>query len=229
MPAEMKLTGFYSGALFSGLELHNNRIFAKEIERASGGVVKILLPQDLSAQDTGDGSKTRSADYLGMLRCDFVFANMNGTELDSGTVAEYMVASMLGMPRVQYRSDFRQVGDVESKFPKAITVGKTKDVPYNLMLGYDESAFVFVNSMLLYKTAKDLEQFTRKLGAAAVKGIKLAYQTEIAKPREYDSQRNALERFLKLDARSITSILKAKRKRHLSAEYRQAVGKLATL
>jgi len=227
MNQELKLTGYFAGALFSGQELYGNRALAAEIERASQGTLQIDLPQDLSTQEAGDGKGTRAADYLGMIQRDFVFANMNGPELDSGTVAEYMVASMLGMPRVQFRSDFRNVGDVRTQFPAQITVGKTAAVPYNLMLGHDESALVFANSIDLYKNTGNLQEFLQTLAVAAVRGIKLAFhETQTAKPEEYSSHQTALVRDLRLDAGAVADIVRNKQQRHQSDQYRQALGKL---
>lgn len=226
MNQELKLTAYFAGALFSGQELFGNRVLALEIERASGGIIQVDLPQDLAAQEIGDGQGTRAADYLGMIRRDFVIANMNGPELDSGTVAEYMVASMIGTPRVQFRSDFRNVGDVRTHFPSAVTVCPTAAVPYNLMLGHDASATVFVNSMELYKSADNLQGFIEKVAAAAVQGIRLAFQADTASPEEYVSHEIALVRYLKLDGASVRTILQQKRERHLSDQYRQAVKRL---
>jgi hypothetical protein len=230
MSQELKLTGYFAGALFSGQELYGNRALAAAISHVSQGILQIDLPQDLSTQESGDGEGTRAADYLGMIRRDFVFANMNGPELDSGTVAEYVVASMLGMPRVQFRSDFRNVGDVPTNFASPITVSKTADVPYNLMLGYDESAMVFANAMELYKSTTGLPEFLQKLAVAAVRGIRLAFhETETAKPEEYATQQTALVRDLRLDAGVVAEILRKKAERHSSGEYRQAIDKLVAL
>lgn len=226
MNDELKLTAYFAGALFSGQELYGNRILAAGIERASGGILQVDVPQDLSVQEAGDGKGTRSADYLGMIRRDFVIANMNGPELDSGTVAEYMVASMIGMPRVQFRSDFRNVGDVRTHFLSPIAVGPTAAVPYNLMLGHDASATVFVNSMELYKTTGSLQAFVEQIAAAVVAGIRLAFQADIAHPDDYASHEVALVKYLKLDAASVQTILKEKRDRHLSKEYREVVERL---
>jgi nucleoside 2-deoxyribosyltransferase len=230
MSQELKLTGYFAGALFSGQELFGNQVLAAEINDVAQGVIQLDLPQDLSAQETGSSSGTRSADYLGMIQRDFVFANMNGPELDSGTVAEYVVASMLGMPRVQFRSDFRNVGDVRSEFPAPLAVCKTDIVPYNLMLGHDESVLVYAHAMALYKETGGMKDFVRSLAIAAVRGIRLAFEeTQTAKPTEYASQRKALVRDLKLDAAAVGKILASKRQRHLSKEYRRARRKLMAL
>ena len=226
MNQELKLTGYFAGALFSAQELVGNCALAAEIGRASGGIVQVDLPQDLSAQESGDGSGIRAADYLGMIRRDFVIANFNGPELDSGTVAEYIVASMIGMPRVQFRSDFRNVGDVRTHFPDPITVGPTAAVPYNLMLGHDASATVFVNSMELYKAAGGPEALVGRIAAAVLRGIKLAYKMETARPEEYPSHVPALVRNLKLDAASVRTIVDEKRQRHLGNDFRLAVERL---
>jgi nucleoside 2-deoxyribosyltransferase len=230
MAQALKLTGYFAGALFSAQEIYGNRLLAEAIDSASQGIVQIDLPQDMSTQETGDGQVVRAADYLGMIHRDFVFANMNGPELDSGTVAEYVVASMLGMPRVQYRTDFRNVGDVRSEFPPGVTVRKTEAVPYNLMLGHDESATVLANSMELYKSPGGLPAFLKAIAVAAVKGIQLAFsKTATATPDEYGNWRKPLVDYLNLDAAVVAQILDSKQRRHLSDEYRAARDKLLGL
>lgn len=225
---ETKLRAYFAGALFSAQELYGNCALAAEIERVSGGIVQIDLPQDLSVQEAGDGAGTRAADYLGMIQRDFVIANMNGPELDSGTVAEYMVASMIGMPRVQFRSDFRNVGDVRTHFPSPIAVGVTAAVPYNLMLSHDESATVYVDSMRLYKQS-GAQRFLEEIAKATLQGIKLAFQAQTAGPADYASHDPALIKYLKLDAGSVRTILHDKRQRHQSEDYRRALQRLAAL
>ena len=223
----MRITGYFAGALFSAQELLGNRVLAEAIDRASGGAVQIDVPQDLAAQEVADGRAIRAVDYLGMIARDFVIANMNGPELDSGTVAEYIVASMLGMPRVQFRSDFRNAADVPSDFASPVLVCATGNVPYNLMLGYDESATVFVNSMALYKAAGSPQAFVERIAGAALDGIRLAFRSQTARPEEYAAQELALVRYLKLDAGPVRAVLEDKRQRHLSGDYRQALERLA--
>jgi hypothetical protein len=230
MQEDMKLTGYFAGALFSGQELYGNRVLADEITQVSLGTLQIDLPQDLTTQEAGDGREIRAADYLGMLQRDFVFANMNGPELDSGTVAEYVVASMLGMPRVQFRSDFRNVGDVPTAFPGTITICKTAAGPYNLMLGHDESVLVFAHSMALYKSSQTPLEFLRKLAVAAVRGIQLAFQqTQTASPQEYVSFQQPLARNLKLDMATVADILARKNQRQMGDAYRRARENLLAL
>lgn len=229
MSQGLRLTGYFAGALFSGQGLYGNRVLAAAIDEVSQGILQMNLPQDLSTQESGDGLGTRAVDYLGMIQRDFVFANMNGPELDSGTVAEYVLASMLGMPRVQFRSDFRNVGDVPTSFSNQITVSKTSAVPYNLMLGHDESALVYANSMSLYKSTGSLEAFFQKLAVAAVRGTSLAFESQTAEPEEYGSHYTALVRYLKLDGEMVAGILKRKAQRHSSDEYRQAIARLIAL
>lgn len=230
MTHAFKLHGYFAGALFSAQELYGNVVLAAEINAVSRGIIQMDLPQDLSAQETGDGKGTRATDYLGMLQADFVFANMNGPELDSGTVAEYMVASMLGMPRVQFRSDFRNVGDVPTSFSDQITVGQTNVVPYNLMLGHDNSALVFANSISLYKASGNPQEFLRKLAIAAIQGIQLAFKhAEIITSEDYSFHEKALVRNLKLDAAAVGDLLKKKQQRQLSDEYRQRIEMLLSV
>ncbi|MGA3065431.1 MAG: nucleoside 2-deoxyribosyltransferase [Tepidisphaeraceae bacterium] len=231
MGSAVRLAGYFAGGLFSGQELIGNRALAGEIERVSRGMIRIDLPQDMATQEEGRDRAIRAEDYLAMIERDFVLANMNGLELDSGTVAEYMVASMLGMPRVQFRSDFRNVSDVGKRFGDSVTVRKTTSVPFNLMFCHDESATVFVNSIELYKKSNsDPRAFQRKLAVHAVRGIQLALgKTKTCKPDEYESWELPLVRNLNLDRAKVRPILREKKRRHLKPEYQRAVAKILEL
>ena len=216
------LTAYFAGSLFSAQELLGNQLLAEAINNASNGLLRVDLPQDMSTQETGHALSIRSADYLGMIQRDVVLANMNGPELDSGTVAEYVVASMLGMPRVQWRTDFRNVGDVRSDFPPGITVKKTDVVPYNLMLSHDESVTVLVNSIEIYKAPGGSTEFLKTLASAALKGIQLALsKTVIAAPDDYALWKKPLADYMSLEASVVDQILENKKRRHLSDAYRR--------
>jgi hypothetical protein len=77
------------------------------------------------------------------MACDVGLFHFDGPELDSGTVAEYMLAKMLDIPSVIVRTDFRAGGDSSD--------------PWNLMLsGYPRTEVITLDAMSIYqKWAKE--------------------------------------------------------------------------
>ena len=95
-----------------------------------------------------------------VVKADLILLNFDGTELDSGTVIEFLFAKALDIPAVFLRSDFRSAGDQE------------RGDPWNLMCsGYPRTRTIKLNSMVWYQeawgkgggTSAILERFYEKL------------------------------------------------------------------
>jgi nucleoside 2-deoxyribosyltransferase len=101
---------YFAGAHFKTHELHTNAAIATKIEELSKGRFKIILPQDMvprsmTPKDIRDGELKLVA------RADAVILQLDGTELDSGTVVEMMAAHSLAIPVVKVCTDFGGDGD----------------------------------------------------------------------------------------------------------------------
>jgi hypothetical protein len=84
----------------------------------------------------------RDSDLLALLKSDLALFHFDGTDLDSGTVVEFMVAKAADIPSVIVRTDFRRAGDND-------------DVPWNLMCGdYPRTEKVLIHAMQLYHKSK---------------------------------------------------------------------------
>ena len=104
---------YFAGALFDAQQLLGNALLAKAVYEKSNGKYIPILPQALEQRfETMTYAEThkiiRDQDLNNVVRCDFVLANYNGTDLDAGTVVEVQAAKMLDIPTVIARSDFRQ-------------------------------------------------------------------------------------------------------------------------
>lgn len=133
------LTVYFAGSLFNLRELLGNVTLAKAIEQGSEGRYKCILPQDLEQRDTTPKS-IRDQDIKAVLESDLILANYDGTELDSGTVVEYMIAKFADIPSVIGRSDFRNGGD------------QANGDPWNLMTSFfPNSRTVVFDGMGVYK------------------------------------------------------------------------------
>jgi nucleoside 2-deoxyribosyltransferase len=139
------LTYFHSGALFNLKELAGNAMMAQAILKQSQGRYQAILPQDIEVE-RGKKTAIRDADLLALFRADVALFHFDGTELDSGTVAEFMAAKFADIPAVLLRTDFRRAGD-------------SHDDAWNLMLSdYPRTKQVIVHAMELYRQQRSPEQ-----------------------------------------------------------------------
>lgn len=133
-----KYTVYLSGDMFDHKHLIGNTILADRIKNSSNKY-DFILPQDQPTTLT-HYVDIRNYDILSIIRSDFLLVNFDGTDLDSGTVVEYIIAKMLDIPCVLLRTDFRCSSEGDSD-------------QWNLMCSsYPRSAQVVVNSLDLYKT-----------------------------------------------------------------------------
>ena len=133
---------YFAGDLFDHKDLVGNVLLGSYIDKESNGRYKCVLPQD---QETASNraEDIRNEDLKQVLECDVALFNFDGTELDSGTVVEYMYAKFLDKPAVILRTDFRASGDQEG------------GDPWNLMCSfYPRTKVVKLNGMNEYHRAR---------------------------------------------------------------------------
>jgi len=137
------LTIYFAGDLFDHKHLTGNALLAAAIDERSQGRYKCVLPQDLELA-SNRAEEIRNNDLKQVLECDLALFNFDGTELDSGTVVEYMYAKFLDKPSVIIRTDFRASGDQED------------GDPWNLMCSfYPRTSVIKLNAMAEYHSAMD--------------------------------------------------------------------------
>ncbi|OGV34808.1 MAG: hypothetical protein A2020_09815 [Lentisphaerae bacterium GWF2_45_14] len=101
---------YFAGELFDHKHLTGNAILASYINTLGAGKYEVILPQD-SETSSERAEGIRNNDLKLLLESDLALFNFDGTDLDSGTVAEFMFAKMLDLPSVILRTDFRSAGD----------------------------------------------------------------------------------------------------------------------
>ena len=132
---------YFAGELFDLKHLTGNAMLADAIGSLSQGRYHCVLPQ-LLEQSAERSEDIRNNDLKQVHDCDLALFNFDGTELDSGTVVEFMYAKFLDKPSVILRSDFRLGGD--QRFGE----------PWNLMCSfYPRTEVVLMNSMQNYQLA----------------------------------------------------------------------------
>ncbi|EDY84444.1 hypothetical protein VDG1235_4075 [Verrucomicrobiia bacterium DG1235] len=128
---------YLAGCLFDLRHLAGNAMLGEQIESRSNGRYGVYLPQDYEPESLG-AKAIRDSDFEGLLDCQAAVIQYDGTELDSGTVVEFMAAKFADIPCVLLRTDFRKGGD-------------RNDDPWNLMCSfYPRSVSLVVDAMHLY-------------------------------------------------------------------------------
>lgn len=183
---------YFAGPLFDIKDLTGNLQLAAQIEKQSESF-ECVLPQNLLFEDPSP-KNIRNQDLKTLISSDLALFNFDGTELDSGTVAEFMTAKFLAIPAVVIRSDFRKSGDQDAG-------GEN----WNLMCSfYPQTESLAVNSIYDYhlnmrgKTAE--EAIDALLKSAAINIVeafgKLLDQPKVIKQEEaFDCYKNAIMRF----------------------------------
>lgn len=181
------LSIYLAGELFDHKDLTGNALLASYIEKGSGGKYKCVLPQDLE-KGSNRSVDIRNQDLYHVMNCDLALFNFDGTELDSGTVVEFMFAKFLDIPSVIIRSDFRSGGDQS---------GEGDD--WNLMCSfYPRTHVLKLNAMRLYhqskQQSKDIsqatEQYYRTLAARVIEGFdEVVLQQPLSKGERRDIER----------------------------------------
>ena len=109
----MEYTIYFAGELFDHKHLIGNALLAAHIERLANGRYRCVLPQDLEQTDSR-AVDIRNQDLIGVATCDVALFNFDGSDLDSGTVVEFVYAKLLDIPAVILRTDFRGGGDQDT-------------------------------------------------------------------------------------------------------------------
>lgn len=138
----MTFTVYFAGDLFDHKHLAGNELLAHLIESESQNRYRCALPQQ-KVHDGLTGIQVRNKDIRQLVGADFGLFNFDGTDLDSGTVVEYIIAKMLDIPSILLRTDIRSGGF--GQFEGAND--------WNLMLaGYPRTLQVKHSSLFLYNT-----------------------------------------------------------------------------
>jgi nucleoside 2-deoxyribosyltransferase len=131
---------YFAGELFNAKHLIGNSALAAAIDRQSNGEFICRLPQALE-QPSNSAQQIRDRDLEMLIDCDLAIFNFDGTEVDSGTVVEFMVAKFADIPSLLLRTDFRRGGD-------------QGEHPWNLMMSYyPRTRTCLLDSISLYKVA----------------------------------------------------------------------------
>jgi nucleoside 2-deoxyribosyltransferase len=162
---------YFAGELFSSKHLVGNAALADAIAKVSHMDFACILPQtvedrEASAQDIRDN------DILTLIGCDLALFNFDGSELDSGTVTEFMFAKFADIPSLLLRTDFRRAGD-------------QGEDPWNLMVSfYPRTRTLCLNSLELYKEALSTGMLPGQAGQCMIEQVAKAAVQELDQVRQ---------------------------------------------
>jgi hypothetical protein len=162
---------YFAGELFSLKHLVGNAALADAIGKFSDGRFACVLPQTLEDRAIS-AHEIRDQDIVALVGCDLAVFNFDGPELDSGTVAEFMLAKFADIPSLLLRTDFRRGGDqgvdpwnlMMSFYPRTKTLCLNSSEIYKLGLGRGMSPVNAGNSMVdrvAHAIVKELEMLSQ--------------------------------------------------------------------
>ncbi|RMZ82258.1 hypothetical protein DV738_g1902, partial [Chaetothyriales sp. CBS 135597] len=194
-------TYYHAGPLFTLAELHSNKLLASRIQALSlssalssssstvepnAAIFIPKLPQDLEPRSLHPHS-IRDSDLLALLSCDLALFTYDGTELDSGTVVEYMVAKFADVPSVILRTDFRGAGDQQGG-----AAGDDEPDAWNLMSSFwPRTRVVRVDSMAVFKSTGSSEKLLDVVAERCVRAMEEVVRLPSSMPKE--SRKGVLE------------------------------------
>ena len=106
---QRSLNVFFAGELFNLKHLIGNAYLAEAIYEKSHGRYLCMLPQDFDPRGTTPRT-IRDHHIRSLVGCDLALFSFDGADLDSGTLAEFMIAKFADIPSVILRSDRRGAG-----------------------------------------------------------------------------------------------------------------------
>lgn len=173
-------TVYFAGPLFTHSELLANAHLARAINHYSDCEFICRLPQNIECMNGRDALQIRNDDLNLLYRCDMAIFNFNGTEIDSGTLVEYMQAKQLDKPCVIYRTDLR-AGRANREFP------------WNEMAtNFPRTETVFIQGMYLYRQylnngVLDHRGYIKHIALQLIEALRKVQKSEpvITTPQEY--------------------------------------------
>ena len=154
---------YLAGSLFSLRELWGNFqvMQAINLDRASGARYQVHAPQMFLKP--GTPKSLRDQCIINLLGCDGIVVQFDGTELDSGTVVEFVIAKMAGIPCVALRTDLRAAGDQDG------------GDPWNLMCSFWPGVVPVKIDAAKMVAACGLHESARGLGVLLVEALDKAF------------------------------------------------------
>lgn len=185
MKKKSTYTVYFAGEMFNAKHLVGNAYLAEAIYEKSHGRFQCVLPQNLDTNSL-HAHAIRDLNIRTLIDCDLAVFNYDGTELDSGTVVEFMFAKFADIPAVLIRTDVRSGG------------GEHRTQPWNLMSNYfPRTSTVMVPGFPAYRQAN--ARHKRLPGTTRLAGQYSTATAQVVCDRTATLVVNALERLLRTE------------------------------
>lgn len=157
-------TWYFAGPLFSLQQITGNDKLVEAIERLSEGRYKFIVPQRLKQEQHNDATVIRQQDLSAVSNADGILVNFNGSDLDDGTIVEFVVSKSLNKPAVVLRTDFRIFTDTLNINP--------------MLLGFPRTEYLTIDSLGLYQSLnKDSDQLVNNIALQIITAMDKATNT----------------------------------------------------
>jgi len=186
---QRSLNVFFGGELFNLKHIIGNAYLAEAIYEKSHGRYLCALPQDFDPRGTAARS-IRDHHIRALVASDLALFSFDGADLDSGTVAEFMIAKFADIPSVVLRSDRRGAADKTSQwnpmvnyFPRTVIVTLDGLAAYKVILKRRQRRIDEVIRLAGQHSSADAQRVCDEVAAVVVRAFDRVRETEPVMPR----------------------------------------------
>jgi hypothetical protein len=186
---QRSLNVFFSGELFNLKHIIGNAYLAEAVYEKSHGRYLCVLPQNFDPRGTA-ARTMRDHIIRSLVGCDLALFSFDGPDLDSGTVAEFMLAKFADIPSVVLRSDRRGAGDHSSQwnlmvnyFPRTMIVSLDGLAAYKAILKWRQRRADEVMRLAGQHSSADAQRMCDEVAAAVVRALDRVRETAPVMPR----------------------------------------------
>jgi nucleoside 2-deoxyribosyltransferase len=183
------LTVFFAGEIFDLKHLIGNAYLAEAIYEKSHGRYLCALPQDFDPRGTTPRT-IRDLHIRSLVECDLALFNFDGTDLDSGTLAEFMIAKFADIPSVILRSDRRGSGGRASQwnpmanyYPRTAVLSLDGLGTYKAVLKKRRRRLDEVTRLAGQHSSADAQTMCDEIAGAVVRALDRVREIEPVMPR----------------------------------------------
>ncbi len=187
--SKRSLSVFFGGELFNLKHIIGNAYLAEAIYEKSHGRYLCALPQDFDPR--GTAARTIRDHHIRVLMgSDLALFSFDGPDLDSGTVAEFMLAKFADIPSVILRSDRRGAADrspqwnpMANYFPRTIILTLDGLASYKAILRKRQRRIDEVMRLAGQHSSADAQRMCDEVAAFVVRALDRVREIEPVMPR----------------------------------------------
>jgi nucleoside 2-deoxyribosyltransferase len=189
MKKKRSLNVFFAGELFNLKHLIGNAYLAEAVYEKSHGRYLCALPQDFNPRGTAPRA-VRDHHIKLLVESDLALFSFDGPEIDSGTLAEFMIAKFADVPAVVLRSDRRWTGDRMSQwnpmanhYPRTIILSLDGLGAYRTILKRRHARLDEVIRLAGQHSSADAQRMCDEIAVAVVRALDRVREMPPAMPR----------------------------------------------